>query len=77
MPCDSRYPSPIADFTAPVMAVPASVMPICRIIRLMGKQPVGVDRTMDVGSLERNFHVKADVFQSMHGIERGFGEGFG
>ncbi len=49
-----------------------------RIIRLMGEQPVGIDRVMHVGRLERHFHIgKAHVFQRVHRIERRFGERFG
>ena len=47
------------------------------IVRLMRKQPIGIDRMMHVRRLERHLHVReSHVFQRMDGIERRFGQGF-
>ena len=69
IPCESSHPRPIADLTAPVMAVPASVDADMQGIIGLGREQIVCVNCDDIGSLERHLHVgEAFVLERMHGV---------
>ena len=72
MPCESKYSKPDGGFHGPGHRRSClGNADVQGIVRLVCKQPIGIDRMMHIRRFERHLHVReSHVFQRVDGIER-------